>query len=75
MATEQDKDDPLWDIAKRLISVSEACEISGFTPSYIRRLLRNNIIRGVKLGRDWYLTEEVIRDYLKTERRPGPKTD
>lgn len=75
MAKEHEKTDSLRNITDRLISVSEACEISGFTPSYIRRLLRNSTIEGVKLGRDWYLTEDAIRDYLEKERRPGPKTD
>ena len=75
MAQEQEDDDPFKDFAGKFISVSEACEISGFTPSYIRRLLRNKAIRGVKLGRDWFLTEDALRDYLETERRPGPKTD
>ncbi|MCA9333929.1 helix-turn-helix domain-containing protein [Candidatus Saccharibacteria bacterium] len=52
----------------------EASKISKLTPSYIRRLLRNGTIKGVKFGRDWFTTAEAIQTYLATERRPGPKT-
>jgi hypothetical protein len=65
--------DPLEDLTSKLISVTRAAEISGLTPGYIRRLLRNNIIEGKKIGRDWFTTVETIREYLATERRPGPK--
>ena len=57
-----------------LISVMEASNISQLTPSYIRRLLRQGTIAGVKFGRDWFTTAEAIQTYLATERRPGPKT-
>ena len=65
--------DPLDDLTSKLISVTRAAEISGLTPGYIRRLLRNEQLTGVKIGRDWFTTEEAIREYLVTERRPGPK--
>ena len=56
-----------------LISVTEAARISGFTAGYVRRLVSTGQIEGVKLGRNWLTTEEAIREYLKQERRPGPK--
>ncbi len=69
-------DDPLGDLTSKLISVTRATEISGLTPGYIRRLLRNGVIQGKKIGRDWFTTEEAIREYLKQERRPGrPKSE
>ena len=64
--------DPLEDHASKYISVLRAAEISGFTPGYIRRLLRNKVIEGKKIGRDWFMTEEALREYLAKERRPGP---
>jgi len=57
----------------KLISVTEASQISGLTTSFIRRLLRTGQIEGVKVGYSWLTTEEAIRDYLSKERRPGPK--
>ncbi len=57
-----------------LIPVGEAAQMSGFTPGYVRRLLRDAVIPGVKMGRDWFTTKEAIEEYLAQERRPGPKT-
>ena len=65
--------DSLKDLTSKLISVTRAAEISGLTTGYIRRLIRNSEIEGVKVGRNWLTTEETIREYLKQERRPGPK--
>jgi excisionase family DNA binding protein len=63
----------LEDLTSRLISVTEASQISGLTTSFIRRLLREGRIEGVKIGRNWLTTEEAIQDYMSQERRPGPK--
>ena len=61
------------DIAAQFISVTEAAYLSNLTPSFIRRLLRRGDITGVKVGASWLTTEAAIRDYLKRDRRPGPK--
>ncbi len=63
----------LGDLTSKLISVSEASRMSGLTTGFIRRLLRQGEIEGIKIGRNWLTTREAIRDYLKRERRPGPK--
>ena len=74
MASENNtQPDPLEELTSKFISVTEASRISGLTPSYIRRLLREGTIEGVKFGRDWLTTEKAIREYLSQERRPGPK--
>ena len=62
---------PFEDLTSKFISVTEASDISGLTPGYIRRLLRQGRIEGVRVGRDWLTTEEAVRDYLSQERRPG----
>jgi excisionase family DNA binding protein len=64
----------LDEVGRRLLSVTEAALVSQFTPSYLRRLLRTGKLAGVKVGRDWFTTEEAIRAYLAEDRRPGPKT-
>jgi hypothetical protein len=43
------------------------------TPGFIRLLIRDGIIEGVKVGRDWVTTRQAIEAYLKKERRRGPK--
>jgi excisionase family DNA binding protein len=67
--------DRLKDLATTTISVAEACAVSGFTPGWIRRLLIEGKLEGIKIGRDWRLTEASLRKYLDKDRRPGPKTE
>ena len=74
MASEKDDQGSLEELTSKLISVTAAAEISGMTTSHVRYLLRNGEIEGVKVGRNWLTTEGAIREYLKKDRRPGPKT-
>ena len=78
MTTEDDAAQFPEERASNLISVSAASHISvsgeSLTPRHIRRLLKQQIIAGIQIGRYWYTTEEAVRDYLLTERRPGPRT-
>ena len=75
MSEETTQQSPLEDLTSKLISVNRASEISGLTPGYIRRLLRQERIEGERIGRDWFTTEEAIWKYLDQERRPGrPKS-
>lgn len=60
--------------AKKLISLAEAAELSGFSKGHMRLLVSRKIIWGTKIGRNWVTTEEAVRNYLATNRRPGPKT-
>jgi excisionase family DNA binding protein len=56
-----------------LISLSEAAKISGLSPSHLRLLVNQGEIWGKKFGRNWLTTEKAVREYMKRERRPGPK--
>ncbi len=49
---------------KKVISLNQAAQISGYTQDYLGYLIRNGEIRGVKKGRVWFTTEEAVRDYL-----------
>jgi len=53
--------------------VTEASRFSGFTPDFIRKLIRKGEIDGVKIGRNFLTTREAVQKYLDKERRPGPK--
>jgi len=37
-----------------------AAEMLGVTTSYIRRMIRNNKLKGVKLGHEWILNLKTI---------------
>ena len=56
-----------------LISLSEAAQISGLSPSHLRLLVSGGKIWGMKLGRNWFTTVQAINEYMKTERKRGPK--
>jgi predicted HTH domain antitoxin len=67
---ERDEYRPHWD---ELISLHEAAKLSGLSPNHLRRLVSEAEIWGRKIGRDWFTTEESVREYLALDRRPGPK--
>ena len=73
MTTGSDDSNFPADLAAQFISVTEAAQLSNLTSSFIRRLLRRGDIAGIKVGASWLTTEAAIRDYLKRDRRPGPK--
>jgi excisionase family DNA binding protein len=56
-----------------LISLAEAAQRYGLAHGYLRRLIREQKIWGRKIGRNWVTTDEAVKAYLATERRPGPK--
>ncbi len=56
-----------------LISVRAASELSDLSQSYIRRLVSQGDIWGMKLGRNWVTTEKAVGEYLTQDRKPGPK--
>ena len=73
MSKQTTEQGPLEELTSKLISVTEASQISGLTTGHLRKLLREGQIEGVKIGRNWLTTEEAVQDYLKQEIRPGPK--
>ena len=64
-------------LPKELISLSEAAKLSGLSASYIRRLVSQDEIWGLKIGRNWVTTEQAVREFLARDRKPGrkPKTN
>ncbi len=59
--------------ARKLISLAEAAALSGLSKSHLRLLIRQRKIWGKKMGRDWLTTEAAVKQYLASERHPGPK--
>lgn len=48
-----------------LYSVSELAETLDVQEKTIRRYLRDGKLRGRKMARRWYVTEEALRDYFQ----------
>lgn len=53
---------------KKLIPLKEAAKISNYHPDYLGYLIRNNKVEGEKVGRDWLINEELLRNYLDSKK-------
>jgi len=51
-------------MVERLWTTAGLSEASGLHPTYVRRLLRDGKLRGVKYGRDWVVEDKVARAWL-----------
>jgi excisionase family DNA binding protein len=60
-------------MAEEWITTQEAAEILGVTRQHIAYLIREGIIEGQKIGRDWLTTRVAVEEYLKNRPKPGPQ--
>ncbi len=50
-------------MASEYLTTAEAARRLGFTVQHTRRLVRNGVIEGRKLGRDWLVSESSVEGY------------
>ena len=60
------------------ITTSEAAELSGYHPEYLRELIRTEKVHGRKFGNVWQISKQSLLTYLSDSRgsedkRRGPK--
>jgi len=60
------------------ITVQYAAKYSGYNPQYIRRLLRNGKLEGIKIGQVWLIKLASLEEYFinsrsSNDRRCGSK--
>lgn len=55
-----------------LLSTAMAAEILGFTPDYVRNLIRKGKIKGIKLGHDWLVERKAL---ASIERKRKERSD
>lgn len=55
----------------RLISLSEAARMYGFSHDYLRELARKGRLRAQKVGRDWVTTPANVEAYIASRQRRG----
>ena len=65
-------------VVERHLTVQAAAASSGYSPQYLRRLLRKKRLRGLKLGQQWLIDLESFTIYLAeseaaADRRYGPQ--
>jgi len=63
-----------WPQLENLISLITAAKLSGLSTSHLRLLVRQNDIWGRKIGRDWFTTEQAVREYQARARPRGRPT-
>lgn len=55
------------------MTTPQAAEHTGFSKTYLTRLLRNGTLEGFRLGRDWLIYTDSLDRYLAVPHKPGPK--
>jgi excisionase family DNA binding protein len=76
MASHNQKATPF--VLNNYISVQVAGKYSGYSLQYLRRLLRNDRLEGIKIGQLWLIDKSALDAYLRqarnaTNQRFGPK--
>ena len=49
----------------KIITLREASELSGYNQDYLGSLIRNKTIGGQKMGRNWFVTENTLLEFMK----------
>jgi excisionase family DNA binding protein len=53
------------------VTVAEAAARTKYSPTQLRRLLREGRLEGKRFGRDWVLSLASVEAYQRTDPRPG----
>ena len=66
------------DYSNNYITVRTAADMSGYNQQYLRRLLRENILKSKRLGQLWLIERNGFVEYLKhakqsNDKRYGPQ--
>ena len=63
------------DLTRSYMSTAEAEKESGLTKGYFSYLLRKGDprVEGFRIGRDWFIYTDSLKQFLATPRKPGPK--
>lgn len=57
----------------RFITTKQAAARSGYSADHIGLLLRRGMLAGKKMGRDWFVYEQSLDRYVKSNPKPGRK--
>ena len=57
-------------VARRLISLTQAEEITGYAEDYLSWLARRGKLKAVKIGRNWLTTRAAVENYKKANEGP-----
>src|SRR3989344_3352175 len=51
----------------RYLSATQAAQNSGLNPDYVAQLCRGNKIRGRRIGRNWYVSDDSLSSFLVSQ--------
>ena len=55
----------------RLISLSEAAELYGFSQDYLGELARRGRLKAQKVGKFWVTTPQDVEDFIRSRKNRG----
>jgi len=58
---------PIKVVKKKLYSVKDLTKMLPITPLTIREYFRKGTIKGNKIGKNWYVTEENLESFIEGE--------
>lgn len=58
-----------------MITVAEACNLSGYTPQHVRLLIRQGLISARRAGGIWLIETSSLHNYMASNPKPGRKPD
>jgi len=56
-----------------VLTTVEASQRYGFSSGYLRNLMRRGLLKGRRSGVIWLVDETSLKQFLRTERKRGPK--
>jgi excisionase family DNA binding protein len=65
-------------VVERHITINTAAAFTGYNPQYLRRLMRQGRLEGIKVGQLWLIDLDALESYLDAaltndDRRSGPQ--
>ncbi len=58
---------------REYIGTAEASQRSKLSMVYLTQLMRDHVLEGFQLGREWFIYTDSLEQFLATPRKPGPK--
>jgi len=53
-----------------MLTVEDVAKILRTNPRYVNKMLRDGVLTGYKVGREWRIDPDDFEDYLRRQRRP-----
>jgi len=57
-----------------LLTLTQAAKVAGLSPATLRKQIHNSRLKATKQGRDWFVPEGALHDYLRSRAPQGRRT-